>query len=263
MNQLRKFPRTPHILDSRRQPGDADLRVAPFDEIVRRPIVVEEKVDGANAGVSFGPGGELLLQSRGHYLTGGRRERHFSPLKAWADGIRHALWERIGTRYVVYGEWLYAKHTIYYDALPAWFLEFDILDLTTDRFLATAERQELLSGLPIHSVPILHQGPIDDPAMLMSLVTRSRFKTADWRAGLTAAASMPPQRPDLVLAQTDPSDLMEGLYVKVEQQGVVTARYKYVRADFLSRVRDSESHWHDRPILPNRVRSPVGAEQGP
>lgn len=50
--------------------------------------------------------------------------------------------------------------------------------------------------------------------------------------------------------ETDPSPLMEGLYIKAEAGGVVTGRYKYVRAGFLQTVRDSESHWQDRPLLP-------------
>ena len=36
--------------------------------------MVEEKIDGANSAVSFDGDGGLLLQSRGHYLTGGYRE---------------------------------------------------------------------------------------------------------------------------------------------------------------------------------------------
>ncbi len=44
---------------------------------------------------------------------------------------------------------------------------------------------------------------------------------------------------------------MEGLYIKVEEEGVVKERYKYVCGGFLQAVFDSESHWMDRPLLPN------------
>jgi len=54
---------------------------------------------------------------------------------------------------------------------------------------------------------------------------------------------------------------MEGLYLKVEEVGAVRGRYKYVRQDFLSRVADSESHWLDRPILPNGLRLPADKER--
>ena len=66
---IRKYPRTPHLEGSRLQPGDEDLNQIPFSDIQGRHLAVEEKIDGANSGISFGENGELMLQSRGHYLT--------------------------------------------------------------------------------------------------------------------------------------------------------------------------------------------------
>ena len=66
----------PYVNVYRLQPGDEDLSQIPFSEIAGRNLAVEEKCDGANSAVSFSADGELLLQSRGHYLTGGYRERH-------------------------------------------------------------------------------------------------------------------------------------------------------------------------------------------
>lgn len=50
-----KYPRTPHIEGSRLQPGDEDLSQIHFSEIASRPLVVEEKIDGANTALSFDP----------------------------------------------------------------------------------------------------------------------------------------------------------------------------------------------------------------
>ncbi|CAM3430857.1 hypothetical protein KIPE111705_08255 [Kibdelosporangium persicum] len=50
---------------------------------------------------------------------------------------------------------------------------------------------------------------------------------------------------------------MEGLYIKVEQHGQVTERYKWVRPTFLTAVLDSGSHWADRPIVPNGLANPA------
>ena len=44
---------------------------------------------------------------------------------------------------------------------------------------------------------------------------------------------------------------MEGLYIKAEESNKVAERFKYVRADFLTTVLDSGSHWLRRPIVPN------------
>src|SRR5262245_54553839 len=106
MTPIEKYPRTPHILDSALQPGDEDLTRADFSAIAARPLVIEEKLDGANAALSFDKSGKLLLQSRGHYLTGGPRERHFDLFKRWAHGLAEPLFASIGARHVVYGEWL-------------------------------------------------------------------------------------------------------------------------------------------------------------
>ena len=67
------------------QPGDEDLSQIPFSDIAGKHLVVEEKCDGANSAVSFASNGRLLIQSRGHYLNGGYRERHYDLLKQWAN----------------------------------------------------------------------------------------------------------------------------------------------------------------------------------
>jgi RNA ligase len=252
---LLKYPRTPHLEGSRLQPGDEDLAAAPFARVKGRTVVVEEKLDGSNAGVSVGPGGALQLQSRGHYLTGGPRERHFALFKQWASANAADLRERLGERYVMYGEWLYAKHTVYYDALPAYFMEFDIYDRQEQVFLSTERRHQLLAGSQVVSVPVLAAGPATTAAALRALVGPSLYKTARWREALQETALARGLDPDRAMRETNPSDLMEGLYLKVEADGVVQERYKLVRADFVTSILDAGGHWLDRPILPNRLRT--------
>jgi hypothetical protein len=252
--RIRKYPRTLHLQGSRLQPGDEDLEAVPWSEITGRYIVVEEKMDGANSGLSFDSSGKLYLQSRGHYLTGGALEKHFDVFKQWANGLAHELRQRLGDRYVIYGEWLYAKHTIFYDQLPHYFLEFDALDLQSDTFLSTSHRRELLAGLPISSVPVLWEGILADPDEVVALIGTSTCKSPDWRNRLDEQAAARKLDPERVRRETDPTDFMEGLYIKVEDDGEVKARYKHVRADFLTTVLDSGTHWLRRPILPNRKR---------
>ena len=86
--KMRKYPRTPHIEGSRLQPGDEDLSQVPFESVRGKHLVIEEKCDGANSAVSFDADGTLLLQSRGHYLTGGYRERHFNLMKHQVHHVR-------------------------------------------------------------------------------------------------------------------------------------------------------------------------------
>ena len=247
-----KYPRTQHLEGSRLGPGDEDLSQVPFSEVFGRYLVIEEKIDGANSAVSFDGEGELLLQSRGHYLTGGHRERHYNPLKRWANLHRDELFDVLDCRYVMYGEWMYAKHTVFYDALPDYFMEFDIYDREKREFLSTARRRELTSRLPfVHSVPVVGEGIYRTKKAILSLLGHSLYITDNHLDVLRAHAEREGLDVERVLRETDPSTTAEGLYIKVEEDGVVKERLKFVRAEFLQCVFASDSHWQQRPILPN------------
>jgi len=234
-----KYPRTQHIEGSRLQAGDEDLSQLPFEEFLGRHIVVEEKIDGANTAVSFDGEGNLLLQSRGHYLTGGYREKHYNLFKQWAGVHRDALFGALSCRYVMYGEWMYAKHSIYYDALPHYFMEFDILDRETDRFLDTASRREITKKLPVRSVPVLSEGVFKKKDDVMKYLGSSRFITENHLENLRAAAEREKLDADRILRETDSAMTMEGLYLKIEEGGEVVKRAKFVRASFLQTVEQS------------------------
>ena len=255
--KIQKYPRTPHIEGSRLQPGDEDLSQIPFDAIRGRVLVIEEKCDGANTAVSFGPDGELLLQSRGHYLTGGYRERHYNLMKQWAMAHRDAFYKVLGTQYIMYGEWVYAKHTVFYDALPHYFLEFDIRDRFTGVFLDTKTRHEMLQNLPVVSVPVLGEGTFSSRDEMLKLLGHSKFVSADPRQHLREAAEKLGLDPDRACDETELSGMMEGLYIKVEENGQVTDRMKFVRSAFLQCVDFSETHWIDKPIIPNQLTVPM------
>lgn len=254
-DSLLKYPRTHHLAGSRLQPGDEDLSQLPYESLPAGRLIVEEKLDGANAALSFAPDGTLRLQSRGHYLTGGHRERHFNLFKAWADCHAPVLHARLGDRYVVYGEWLYGKHTIFYDRLPHYFLEFDVFDRDAQLFLSTAKRRELLVDLPIVPVPVLWEGETRPP--LSPFVRHSLYKSPAWRDTLRRTAEARGLDADRVALETDPLDDMEGLYLKIESADRVITRCKFIRKSFLTAVVDSGSHWLNRPIVPNQLRDDV------
>lgn len=158
----------------------------------------------------------------------------------------------------MYGEWLYAKHTIFYTDLPHYFLEFDVYDITTDTFLSTARRQELLQSVPfITSVRVLHEGNTASLAARQAMVGPSAFIADDQPEQLYEACIEHGLNPIQVQRETDNCRLMEGLYIKIETSTVVNERYKYIRAGFLQTVFDSQSHWMDRPLLTNRLQDDI------
>ncbi|MBQ3284545.1 MAG: RNA ligase family protein [Ruminococcus sp.] len=255
--KLIKYPRTPHIEGSRLQPGDEDLSQIPFRVIQGKYIVVEEKVDGANTAISFSPDGELLLQSRGHYIEGGYREKHYNLLKQWASVQKDSLYCVLGSRYIMYGEWLYAKHTVYYDALPHYFLEFDIFDRKSGKYLDTDSRYKLIKDLPVCSVPVLKRGVFQSREELLKLLGRSNYITEKHLENLRKESERFGLDVERQIRETDNSNLMEGLYIKVEENGEVVERMKFVRASFLQTVDASETHWLERPIVPNKLAVPI------
>lgn len=251
---LLRYPRTFHLEGSRLQPGDSASDQIPLKKLAGRWVVLEEKIDGANSGISFAPDASLLLQSRGHYLLEGAVSRQFRPFLTWARAHEEALLERLEDRFVLYGEWAYAKHSVYYDQLPHFFHEFDVYDRASGEFLSTQRRKELLQGVPVLPVPVLYEGPMPDkPSLLWKLVVRSLAKSTNWKAAFESGVLREGLPLELTWQQTDKSDKAEGLYIKVEEDGKVVERYKLVRHDFVQAILDSGSHHSRRPVLPNAL----------
>jgi hypothetical protein len=264
--RLLKYPRTLHLEGSCLAPGDSTSDQVHFKDIVGHHLVIEEKIDGANCALRFDANKKLFIQSRGHYLIGGPRERHFEQLKVWAATHQQVLFERLGSRYIMYGEWLAAKHTVFYDDLTHYFFEFDVYDTASNVFLDTPARHRLLAGSPVVSVPVLFSGVLEGNAtktrtQFLSYLRPSLYKSPLWRQRLAEIAIAANQDPDVVAQETDRSDLAEGLYVKDERDGVVIARYKYVRRDFLNTIVDPEgepsTHWLERPHIANVLNADV------
>ncbi|MET1078591.1 MAG: RNA ligase family protein [Pseudomonas sp.] len=252
--ELIKYPRTPHLQGSRLQPGDSEAGQVAYHRLAGRWLVVEEKLDGANCAISFSSAAELLLQSRGHYLSGGGRERQFNLLKQWAVAHEPWLLERLEDRYVLYGEWLHKKHAVFYDQLPHYFCEFDIWDRQAGCFLSTVRRHALLADGPVLSVPVLFAGVAPGSLReLLALVGPSGAKSPAWQAGFETQV----RREGLDVArawrQCDRSIRMEGLYLKLESPATTDGRIKWVRQDFIQAIEQAGQHHAEQPFIANQL----------
>jgi hypothetical protein len=257
--ELIKYPRTLHIEGSNLQKGDEDLKQISFEILKGKELVVEEKVDGSNTAISFDLSGNILLQSRGHFLEGKGDKKHFDPFKRFAHSIKERLWPILGSRFILYGEWLFAKHTIYYNNLNSFFQEFDIYDRENEIFLSTPMRHEML--LPtrpyLESVRVIKTGSFSSLEELLSLLGKSAFTDNDYSTclqDLKKACKEAKAREDIELPQTDISGRMEGLYIKEERNGIVEGRYKWVRHQFTQTALNSGSHWDNRPLVKNKLK---------
>jgi len=213
-----KFPRTPHVAGSTGTDDDRHLTEATSRRILSSPdLVCTEKVDGANVAVHFSAAGDLILQCRGHIL-GEREHPQFNMLKTWAYAQRERLASALGVELVLFGEWLYCVHHVRYDALPHYFVVFDVLDKMSSKFLDTETVERVAARVRVPVVPELHRGSVEPAHGVARLVGQSRF-------GNTT---------------------MEGVYLKTESAGVVTARAKWVRPDFTRTVKASWKTWRRR-----------------
>ena len=229
MKEIKKYPRTPHIEGSNIQEGDFDLNQIPFTYLKNKYLVIEEKVDGSNVGISF-TNGELILQNRSHALEGGYKERQYDLFKVWVNTYSDEFYKVIGERYIIYGEWMYAKHNIYYDNLPHYFLEFDVYDKERNVFLDTKSRRELLKDLNLFSVPVLKEGYFKSYKEILDLLSDSNYISEDCS-----------------------SRLMEGLYIKIEEDNIVKERFKYVRKQF-KQVQEGNNDFYKKQIIPNKIK---------
>jgi len=254
MGPIPELARPLHLEGSRRPPGPHEAPVVAFARLLHVDLVISEKLDGVAASVEFADTGAPILQAGGRPLA--RTKPAYAPFADWVTRHRDALHAVLGTRYVMFGEWSYAKRTIFYDALPHWFVEVDVYDRERVAFLSTARRRELLAPAPVVSVPLLHTGRVRTIKALQAMATRSLFKTERWRDALRKAAAAEGLDVDRVQLETDPSDDAEGIYVKVEDEDTVVDRLQFVRASFRSAVIDPDA-WLDRPLVINALADGV------
>lgn len=237
-DDFQKYPRTPHLIGSRGTDDDKRLGVRESLDFLADPsLIVEEKLDGTNVGVHFNSAGRMVLQCRGHEITSGMHAQ-YDLFKQWTMGKRAALEALLADRLLLFGEWLYARHSVHYRRLPHYFFEFDIYDKERRMFLDLAARIELLEGTGIITVPVVHQGPAT-VERLHELVGPSRFDS---------------EFEDPISGRTD--NRMEGLYLRTEAKGQVTGRAKFVRAEFVEKVKQSQ-HWQRQAITPNLLAEGV------
>ena len=117
-------------------------------------VCIEEKVDGANLGITVDDDLKLVVQNRSHFVNS-KTHPQFSTLDAWVEEHSAALYELLESRnLVLFGEWLYAKHSIRYTHLPGYFMAFDLYDKTVGKFFSWRERNRQLEGA---CIPVVRQ----------------------------------------------------------------------------------------------------------
>jgi hypothetical protein len=218
-----RFPHTPHLawLGSGAPRDDKVLSPREQRELLAEEVVVEEKVDGANVGLSLDEEGTLRAQNRGSYLAREHSQPQFKPLFRWLAPREQSLSAALFPHLMLFGEWCYAVHSIRYTRLPDWFLVFDVYDQETGSFWSTDRRDALAHDLGLSTVPALARGRFGLPEL-------------QGRLGISRFTDGP----------------AEGLYVRREAGGTLLARAKLVRPEFVQAI---DTHWSRRTLETNAL----------
>lgn len=220
-----RFPHTPHLawLGEGTPRDDKVMSSNEAAALLAGNVVVEEKLDGANVGLSLAPDGSLRAQNRGQYLS----EPHagqFARLPAWLVQHGEALRTVLKPHLILFGEWCAARHSLDYAALPDWFLLFDVYDRDSGRFWSTVRRNALAAQVELKTVPQVMRGKTTLKALTQTVTTTS----SSYRDGP-----------------------LEGVVIRSESKEWCEARAKLVRVDFTQAIGE---HWSRRAIEWNRVR---------
>lgn len=219
-----KFPRTPHLVWLSSTPVREDRVFSALEarSFLQSELTIEEKVDGANLGISVSPEGTLLAQNRGSYIER-PAPKQFQSLWGWLASRSEELSAALGRNLILFGEWCYAVHSVRYEHLPDWFIGFDIYNRDAGRFFSTNRRDALLKDLQICSVPQIARGHFSMNEVLGFVNT-----------GISAYGS----------------SKLEGLYLRRESKDWLEQRVKIVRPEFAESISE---HWSNRPLEKNVV----------
>lgn len=224
MSDFFRFPHTPHIvwLGSAEPRDDKVLSVEEVDELLSGEVLVEEKLDGANVGLSLGPDGEIRAQNRGQYIEP-PYSGQFTRLPGWLATHEALLKPLLLPHLIVFGEWCAARHSLDYSALPDWFVLFDVYDRESDRFWSSGSRDAFARAAGLESVPCIARRRVD-VSELLAYVSQHKSCCRDGS--------------------------LEGVVVRRESGEWCEMRGKIVRADFTQAIGE---HWRSRGIEWNRV----------
>ena len=223
MSAFYRFPSTPHLawLGAGKPRDGKALTSAEMRELLSSVLFVEEKVDGANLGLSVDEQGQLRGQNRGSYLDLDSPTGQWKPLKRWLSTRRHKLVDALSPNLIIFGEWCYAVHSVHYTHLPDWFLAFDVYDRSSGAFWSVQRRDEFAARLELVVVPALGRGHFDLTELKKLL-------------GPSALTDGP----------------AEGIYVRRERNGRLLQRAKLVRPEFVQAI---DEHWSKRPLKTNEL----------
>jgi len=209
---LPEYPATRHLPWKPNSKGD---KVATQQEAAvifdGERTCVQEKIDGANCGMAY-LNGHPVVRNRKNILRKGQEMKNpsqaqFASSWNWMHqnkSMFHTLDEH--GPYSVYGEWMIQQHGMEYNALPEWFIAFDVYDWEKDHYIDPKNADDILRACGFSVIPTLLYGKLD------SYVTLEEFANGPSVFAIGAKR--------------------EGIIVKVSNGESITTKFKMVRQGF-------------------------------
>lgn len=210
-----KYNRTFHVPWSPGMTSD-DKMAKDISALLNVPIVITEKIDGSNTS----------LEKEGCFArthSGPPTHESFNGLKALHASLCYMIPENLQ----LFGEWCFAKHSIAYEALPGYFLLFNIRN---NNYWESWEIVELWAEqLNIPTVPVLFKGIVNSENELKELT--ESFMIEPSKCG----------------------GIREGVVIRVSDsfndEKFSTHVAKMVRANHIQ----TSTHWREQEIIRNKL----------
>lgn len=170
------YPRIPYLIPP--PDGQTGERLVPWperDSWFGVDLLVEEKLDGANVTLWLADG-VVQVASRGG-PDAMDRAGQLGPLRAWAAERYEALSSGLRDGFVLYGEWMWLRHGVFYDALPDWFVVLDAWHAERG-FLRATERDRIAASARLLVPPVRFEGVLGGPEDLVRLFGTSALSSS-------------------------------------------------------------------------------------
>lgn len=214
-----KYNRTLHLPWSKGVSHD-DKISKDISNLIGKPIVITEKMDGSNTSLEIDN-----CFARTH--AGTPTHPSFDGLKVLHATVKYKIPKSIQ----LFGEWLFALHSIKYEKLSNYFLLFNVRDLTTMKWASWEEVELWAEEINVPTVPVLFKGSVSSEKKLKSIIELMMMEASLF------------------------GDIREGVVVRV-QDAFDNEKFSYNVMKFVraNHVNPNSDHWLHQKIVKNKLK---------
>lgn len=149
-------------------------------------IVIQVKVDGSNASIAYDMKNDCLAAfSRRQHLN---EQNTLNGFWNWVQTLDKEFFKEIlGTRYIIFGEWLTSHSVKYPEDMLKKFYMFDVWDKETEQYLTQAEAHDIFNKLSTwigRYVNTLYDGPFVSWEHTLKFLKKNTYGEAPCMEGI-------------------------------------------------------------------------------